>query len=119
MALVASTSEPQEPEGQLEDSGWTDATPTMFAFDTIGDMFTGEYVGKESIVFINKKGEEDSFYQYTFRKDGELFATNGSASLNAGMKNVPEGALTRLTYTEDKDTGQPSAMKVIRVQYKA
>ena len=85
-------------------------------FDTIGDEFTGEYLGQEVITFTDKKGEEQSFTQLKFRVRDNLYGINAGYELREAFKNIPANTVTRVQYVKDvRITGQESPMKSFRV----
>lgn len=100
------------PAKPQSDDEWTDVvTESQIVFDTIGDTFTG--------IFIGWSETDGGIAQAHFKNgDGEFF-TNCGWSLKQQLKAVKKGSLTKLTFTSEQDTGQPSPMRIFRVQYKA
>lgn len=49
------------------------------------------------------------------REDGTSWSTALSAGLAPLMRDVPYGTYTRVTMTEERDTGRPAPMKVFKV----
>lgn len=83
------------------------------AFNNPGEQFVGVYVGTETIHPENG----DSFDQQRFRDDaGTLYAINGGHKLRSAFEGVESGAICRITYMGEIDTGQPSPMKDYRVE---
>jgi hypothetical protein len=103
----------------MTDTTWTkvseeDQPETKIVFDTIGDEFTGKYLGTRTVE--PNDPEERPYTQARFETDEGLFFVNTNHSLRSGMKNVRAGSLVRLTYTDNLDTGQASPMRVFRVE---
>jgi hypothetical protein len=88
-----------------------DVNETKISFDFIGDEFIGTYLGTRS-----QQNDNGSYTQLRFRgEDGEVYFTNANYSLSEGMRQVRPNNLVRLTYVADKDTGQPTPMRIFRV----
>lgn len=83
---------------------------TKVVFDTIGDEFVGVYLGKREV-----PNEDGTFWQHRFAVGEQKFFVNGNHSLNQGMSRVAKGAVARVEYTSDKDTGAASPMRVYTV----
>lgn len=84
------------------------------AFSNVGESFVGTYVGTQTI--HNPKDDTD-FDQQQFRDpEGTLYAINGGFKLREGLKDVAPGAIVRITYMGEIDTGSPSPMKDFRVE---
>lgn len=80
-------------------------SPTMVIFDTIGDVFIGQYIGIEHIDPAN--GKDEPFDRFTFRgRDGELYAVNQSYKLQTALEDVDKGTWIRITYTKDIPTSR-------------
>lgn len=90
---------------------------TKIVFDTIGDEFIGTYLGMRSIV-----NEDGKFTQLRFKgigeAEGEIFFTNANYSLNKSFTKVRPGRVVRVTFVEEKDTGQDSPMRIFQVDVK-
>ena len=92
---------------------------TKVQFDTIGDVFTGEYQGTEEITNPN---DGRTWMQYNFRGhspaelSGELCAINGGFAFRRAFESVPVGSLVRITFIKTVDTGQPTPMKDFKVE---
>lgn len=100
------------PAKPQSDDGWTDVvTESQIVFDTIGDTFTG--------IFVGWSETDGGIAQAHFRNDDGEFFTNCGWSLKQQLKAVKKGSLTKLTFTSEQDTGQPSPMRIFRVQYRA
>lgn len=110
------------PEGWEWETVAEESAATV-VFDTIGDVFIGEYLGSEHIEPENGKrneqsGEnEDAFDRFVFRaRDGKRYAINKSYKLNAAMEDVDEGQWVRITYVADIETSRKlNPMKDFRV----
>lgn len=84
---------------------------TKIIFDTIGDEFIGLYKGSTLM-----HGEDGDYYVYRFTgDDGEPYFMNGNYSLSSLMSKVRAGVMCRISYVEDRDTGQASPMRVFQV----
>jgi hypothetical protein len=97
--------------------GWTQVSEdeveeTKVAFDTVGDQFIGTYIGSRFV-----PSDDGGYSQLRFRgDDGTVYFTNANYSLKKGMEGVTSGTMCRLTYTEDKDVGQASPLRIFRVE---
>jgi hypothetical protein len=80
-------------------------------FDTIGDSFTGTYLGSRTM-----DNQDGSYIQYRFEKDNEIYFVNANYNLRQGFKTVRAGSKVRITYTDDLDTGQASPMRCFKVE---
>lgn len=91
-------------------------SPTMVIFDTIGDVFIGQYIGIEHIDPAN--GKDEPFDRFTFRgRDGELYAVNQSYKLEKALEDVDKGTWVRITYTKDIPTSRNlQPMKDFRIE---
>lgn len=88
----------------------------QIVFDTLGDAYTGEYLGSELISFTDKKGEEQSFTQLKFRDKEGLKGINAGYELRKAFDGIPQGAIVRVVYIKNVPiTGQESPMKSFRV----
>lgn len=83
---------------------------TKIVFDTIGDVFIGEYLGSRVI-----ESEDGKFTQFRFKKGDEVYFTNAGYSLLRGMQKVRIGQMTRLLFKSERDTGQDSPMRIMQV----
>lgn len=93
--------------------GWewetvVDESPTLVIFDTVGDVFIGQYMGEEHIEQpVDDKGEDQSFDRFNFRgNDGAPYAINKSYKLAEGMSKVDVGDWCRITYIKDIPTNR-------------
>lgn len=99
----------------------TEEVPTRVVFDTVGDVFIGDYVGREDIPAeknpTKDHPEGEAFSLFLFRGlDGKLYSVNTSTRLNDAMSKVDAGRRCRLAYMKDVPVnGQPSPMKDITV----
>lgn len=110
--LVTTAPDDWEFETVVEES------PTKVIFDTIGDVFIGQYVGPLHIEREpDKEGRDQSFTLYTFRaRDNGLYALNESYQIEEAMKSVEAGQWVRVTYMKDIDTARgQNPMKDFRV----
>jgi len=109
----AAQSTVEEPDVSTAPADWefetvVEESPTTIVFDTIGDIFIGQYVGTDHIELpLDKDGKDQSFDRYTFRgRDGELYAINKSYKLESGMDKVEAGQWVRFTYMKDIPTAR-------------
>jgi hypothetical protein len=92
----------------------------QLVFEEIGDNYTGEFTGTETIAFVNKEsGEPDSFLQIRFRDP------SGPKVINAGYElakfftsgDIPVHTIVRLTLANKVDMGKgKNAMLSFRVE---
>lgn len=87
-----------------------DVEEGKFTFDIMGDQFMGTY---HSLRIVD--GAEGKFTQYRFERDGSMYFINAGWSLQQGMSKVRKGQQVRITWTGERDTGQPTPMRVFRV----
>ena len=88
--------------------------PEIVKFDTKGDAMEGTYLRTEVI----GKGE-DAFEVFVFEHEDDndgLWSTAASAGLAPLMRDIKPGTYCRVSYLDDRDTGQPSPMKVMKVE---
>lgn len=98
--------------------GTVEQTPeTKIVFEEINDEFTGEFLGYRH---LTDRDSGQSYTQARFRdpETGEICYTRANHSMREGLDRVPIGALTRLVYADDTDTGMPSPMRTFTVQTK-
>lgn len=82
---------------------------TKIVFDTIGDQFTGIYLGMR---------QQENYQQARFQSvdNDEVFFVNANYSLRNGLKNARPGQKVRITFTSETDTGQPNPMRNFTVE---
>jgi hypothetical protein len=96
--------------------------PVTITFDTIGDVFIGTKLRSKTITDPNK-GDTWTQFQFTgISPDevaGEVCSINASVRLAEALNEVPEGATTRVEFTETVPIkGQSSPMKLYSVKYR-
>jgi hypothetical protein len=96
--------------------------PVTITFDTIGDVFIGTKLRSKTITDPNK-GDTWTQFQFTgISPDevaGEVCSINASVRLAEALNEVPEGAITRVEFTETVPIkGQSSPMKLYSVKYR-
>lgn len=96
--------------------------PVTITFDTIGDVFIGTKLRSKTITDTNK-GDTWTQFQFTgISPDevaGEVCAINASVRLAEALNEVPDGATTRVEFTETVPIkGQSSPMKLYSVKYR-
>jgi hypothetical protein len=105
---------------------WTTADegiqPVTITFDTVGDVFMGMKLRSKVITDPNK-GDTWTQFQFTGVSpdeiSGEVCAINASVRLAEALSSVPDGALTRVEFTETVPIkGQSSPMKLYSVKYR-
>jgi hypothetical protein len=96
--------------------GWEtirEESPTMVIFDTVGESFTGDYLGHE--VIHNPLDDED-MSRHRFRGlDGELYALWESYALQ-DLKPEHVGDRVRITYVKDIPSKKGNPVKDLKVQ---
>jgi hypothetical protein len=97
--------------------------PTTITFDTIGDVFIGVKLRSKTITDPTK-GDTWTQFQFTgvspAEVTDELCAINASVRLAEALNEVPDGALTRVEFTETVPIkGQSSPMKLYAVKFRA
>jgi len=116
--LISSAPEDWEFETVAEES------PTHVLFDTVGDVFVGQFKGRitiEHTVPVDKEHPNgvNTFDLFTFRgQDGELYAVNTSGKLDDAMSVVKEGAWVRLTLVKFIPSKKGNDFKDFRVEVK-
>jgi hypothetical protein len=96
--------------------------PVTITFDTIGDVFMGMKLRSKTITDPTK-GDTWTQFQFTGvspdEVSGEVCAINASVRLAEALSGVPDGALTRVEFTETVPIkGQTSPMKLYSVKYR-
>lgn len=86
-------------------------------FEEIGDVFVGQFEGRETITPEKKSEDDEPFDRFVFRaRDGKRYALNVSYKLDEAMKAVETGQWVRITYMADIPTGRKlNPMKDFRV----
>lgn len=105
-------------QSQSKEITWTTVSEdpeelVKVSFDYIGAEFIGYYKGSKQL-----RNDEGSYVQYRFAGQGDdpqTYFINGGFTLREAMAKVRAGSLVRITYVDDRDTGQTSLMKVYRV----
>jgi hypothetical protein len=95
-----------------------EASPTLVLFDTVGDVFIGQYKGIETIT--PEKTEDEPFDRFIFTdRNGNRYAINVSFKLEKAMSKVTIDQWTRITYVGDIPTGRKlNPMKDFKVDVK-
>jgi len=118
MDLISTAPEDWEFETVAEES------PTHVLFDTVGDVFIGQYQARitiEHTVPVDKDHPEgiNRFDLFTFRgRDGVLYAVNTSGKLDEAMKEVDSGQWVRLTLIKFIPSKKGNDFKDFRVEVK-
>lgn len=97
-------------------------SPTGVVFDTVGDVFIGQFVDRITITPDKpEKGEaKDPFDLFRFRgRDGELYAINPSGKLDRGMSVVNAGDWVRITLIKLIPSSKGNDFKDFRVEVKS
>lgn len=87
-----------------------DVEETKWTFDNMNEPFFGTFTGER--VIDNENGK---FIQYRFEENGYHYFINSGWSLAQGMKTVRKGQRCRITWVNNRDTGQDTPMRVFRV----
>lgn len=93
-------------------------SPDQIVFDTIGDEYTGLYLGAEVIHFTRTvKGEdvEDEFTQHRFRDPSGITVINGGYELNSELAKMAPDTMLRIKLMKLVDVGQNDPMKSYRI----
>lgn len=88
-------------------------TATRVLFDTVGDVFIGQYEGIEHIEpDADADNKFDPFDLINFRgRDGKLYAVNTSHNLTKAMEKVEKGQWVRITFTSETPSKKGNALK--------
>jgi hypothetical protein len=111
---MANDSTNPNPQAQVE---WTTVAEDAgdeekFSFDIPGDNLIGIYLGHR-----NQSNDNGNYVQLRVQgTDDVIYFVNANYSLQTAMRSVRPGTLVRITYTGDKDTGQPSPMRLFKVE---
>jgi hypothetical protein len=115
----------ETPDVSTVPEGWewetvSEGAATKIIFDTIGDEFVGEFIGKDHIDREPAAdGSDQSFDMWQFRgQDKELYAINSSYELDDVLKNLNPGAWVHIKYVKNVKTNQPQPMKSFLVRIK-
>jgi hypothetical protein len=97
--------------------------PFTITLDTIGDVFVGVKLRSKKIT-DQEKGDTWTQFQFTGQSpdgvNGEFCAINASVRLAESLDAVPDGALTRIEFTETVPIkGRKDPMKLYSVKYRA
>jgi hypothetical protein len=97
--------------------------PNTITLDVIGDVFIGVKLRSKKIT-DEEKGDTWTQYQFTGQSpeevNGEFCAINASKRLAESLEEVPDGALTRIEFTEAVPIkGRKDPMKLYSVKYRA
>jgi hypothetical protein len=90
-------------------------SPDQIVFDTVGDEYTGLYLGSEVIGFEDKKGDHQEFTQHRFRDPGGITVINGGYELNAELAKIPADTMIKVRLMKLVDVGQNDPMKSYRI----
>jgi hypothetical protein len=114
-------------ESTTEEESWETVDegvqPTTITLDTVGDVFIGIKLRSKTITDPTK-GDTWTQFQFTGQSpvevSGELCAINASVRLAESLSDVPDGALTRIEFTDTHPIkGQKDPMKLYSVKYRA
>lgn len=108
-----------------DEDEWTtvaEESATRIIFDTIGDQFTGTYLGTEEIPHP-QTGELMRYLMFRgtqAEQKGELFSTSASWKLEDAFKAIEPGTKVRITYVKNVETSRgPNKMKDYRIDVAA
>lgn len=83
----------------------------MFKFEKVGDKIKGTLIEREQVVVEGKP-----VMLYSLKDDkGEEFKVWGTKMLDQQMKRVLNGQNLGILFAEEKKTGKPQPMKVLKV----
>jgi hypothetical protein len=108
-----------------KDDEWetlSNESPMVVEFDTIGDVFMGEFLYDDHIV--PEEGRGDPFDRYVFidrteAHDGDRVALNHTYQIERAMETVKPGDWVRVTYIKDIPTGRKlNPMKDFKIDVK-
>lgn len=97
-------------------------SPTGVIFDTVGDVFIGQFLDRVTIehdVPVSKEHPEgkSEFDLFRFRgRDGVLYAVNPSGKLDRGMGAVKSGDWVRITLIKFIPSAKGNDFKDFRVE---
>lgn len=95
------------------DDGFTEVTgESQLVFDTIGDEWTGRFMGLDQ---IGSKGMWQAHFDGIGELAGESYFTNAGYDLRKKLEKIPAKYIVKLRYDSDLPTGQDKPMKVFRV----
>lgn len=99
-----------------DDDTWTDVPDDkQIILENIGDTFTGVYLGMEPVNYSSGNAGKIAHFEI----DGTPCFINAGRDLQRKLEKVPLKALTRVTWTDNLDTGQDTPMRVFKVQHRA
>jgi|SRR5450755_1287490 hypothetical protein len=84
---------------------------TQIVFDTLGDVFVGQFTGARVVL---ADGEPFTILSF-MGTDGQAYQTNAGWKLKAGFEDIEPGTIVRVMYVKDVDTGSPTPMKDFRI----
>lgn len=87
-----------------------DVEETKVTFDDMNEPFIGTYRGHRII-----ENENGKFTQFLFEEGGYRYFTNAGWNLIQGMAKVNVGQRVRITWINNRDTGQETPMRIFRV----
>lgn len=87
-----------------------DVEETKHSFDDMNVPFIGTYRGARII-----ETDEGKFTQFLFDVEGQRYFINAGFNLIQGMRKVLMGQTCRITWINNRDTGQETPMRVFRV----
>ena len=116
----AQTTDTSTDEWSTVDDG---TQPTTITLDVVGDVFIGVKIRSKKIT-DQEKGDSWTQFQFTGQSpdevNGEFCAINASVRLAESLEEVPDGALTRIEFTETVPIkGRKDPMKLYSVKFRA
>lgn len=97
----------------------TEGAAIKVIFDTIGDVFIGQYLNREHIQNEPAAdGSNRSFYTFNFRgTDDDVYTIGESYALTEAMEDIDPGMWCRITYVRDVPTARKlNPMKAFKVE---
>ena len=106
---------PDEIAQEADEAQWRtvseeDVEETKHTFDDMNEPFTGKYLGPRII-----ENENGKFTQFRFESNGQRYFINAGWNLITGMSKVNIGQVVRITWINNRDTGQDTPMRIFRV----
>lgn len=106
---------PEEQAQEADAAQWRtvsedDVEETKVTFDDMNEPFIGTYRGHRII-----ENENGKFTQFLFEENGMRYFTNAGWNLIQGMAKVNIGQRVRITWINNRDTGQETPMRIFRV----
>jgi hypothetical protein len=103
------------PKNDQDEWGEEIKAESQVKLDTIGDVFTGRFLGMDSL----PSGIVQAHFNGTREFNGEDYFINAGFDLRKKLSQVTVGSETRIELTEFRDVGQAKPMSIHKVQSRA